>query len=53
MNLPLFFVGVLVLILTFTDTFRQGRLVSRLIGKKAAFIINIVLGVILIVLSFL
>jgi small neutral amino acid transporter SnatA (MarC family) len=53
MNIPLFSVGVLVLILTFTDTFRQGRLVARLLGKKAAIIVNTLLGIILIVLSFL
>lgn len=53
MYYPLLIVGILVIILSLTGFAGQGRVTSRLFGEKNARIINIILGIVLIILSFI
>jgi hypothetical protein len=53
MNIALLIVGILVLFLAITNILGQGRLLVKLVSEKYARLINFIVGLGMIILSFI
>lgn len=53
MNVMLFVIGMVVLLLSLTNFLGQGKLLEKFVNQKIARIINIIVGLTMIILSFI